>query len=188
MARRSSTIGHDPLQAMGADRPSPKATRRAAPRPQPVAVVATAAPAPQHEAEALKIVRSYCGWSAVAGLVPVPGLDLAAIIGVQVKMLGKLAELYHVPFDAKMVRPLIVTLVSGGSGWLLGGLTANLIKAIGGFALALIAQPPMASASCWATGRVFIMHFESGGTLLDFDPAKMRAYYVEHFGSAHAGA
>jgi hypothetical protein len=42
-------------------------------------------------------------------------------------------------------------------------------------------MPAVAAASTWATGKVFIRHFESGGTFLDFDPAKARAYYAEEY-------
>jgi len=33
---------------------------------------------------------------------------------------------------------------------------------------------------------VFIQHFESGGTFLDFDAAKVRAYYEQQFNAAKA--
>ena len=62
------------------------------------------------EASASVIVRSYMGWSTGAGLLPIPLLDLALILGVQVKMLHDMAKLYGVPFRANMVRPLIVAL------------------------------------------------------------------------------
>ena len=203
MARRSSTIGHDPLKAVGKDEPPASASAKPAATPEPAApdsapthstaIVPHAAHAAHHhhyEARALAIVRSYYGWSAAAGLVPLPVIDLAAIVGVQVKMLSAIAELYEIPFDAKMVRPLVVALVSGTGGWLLAGSAASLVKAIPGIGLllGLAAHPALAAASCWATGRVFIMHFESGGTFLDFNPAEMRAYYAHHFRTASAKA
>ena len=36
-------------------------------------------------------------------------------------------------------------------------------------------------ASTWALGKVFIQHFESGGTFLDFNPEKVREYYKVQF-------
>jgi hypothetical protein len=33
----------------------------------------------------------------------------------------------------------------------------------------------------YAIGKVFVQHFESGGTLLDFQPEKMRKYYLDYF-------
>ena len=34
-------------------------------------------------------------------------------------------------------------------------------------------------ATTYAVGKVFIEHFESGGTFLDFDPEKMRDHFQE---------
>jgi uncharacterized protein (DUF697 family) len=199
--RRSSTIGHDPLQAMGEAKPSPAATPPAEPPPSPVDAAVTTPPPPAvvaalpvvasgREARAFAIVRSYFGWSAAAALLPLPLLDLVAIVGVQVKMLEEVARLYRVPFDRKMVRPLIVALISGTGGWFLAGMAASLVRAIpgGGLVLSILTEPALATASCWATGRVFVLHFESGGTFLDFDPARMRAHYARHFAAAQAGA
>ena len=140
------------------------------------------------EVSALTIVRSYMGWSTGAGLLPIPLLDLALIVGVQVKMLHDMAKLYGVPFRANMVRPLIVTLLSGGSSVALAPPVASLVKAIPGIGMlaGALTLPALAAASCYATGRVFIQHFESGGTFLDFDAAKVRAYYEQQFNAARA--
>jgi uncharacterized protein (DUF697 family) len=36
-------------------------------------------------------------------------------------------------------------------------------------------------ACTYALGKVFVQHFESGGTFLDFDPEKVKAYFAEKF-------
>lgn len=139
-------------------------------------------------AAASAIVRSYMGWSTGAGLLPVPLLDIALIVGVQVKMLHDMAKLYGVPFRANMVRPLIVTLLSGGGACALAPPAASLVKTIPvvGMLAGALTLPALAAASCYATGRVFIQHFESGGTFLDFDPARVRAFYEQQFNAAKA--
>ena len=38
-----------------------------------------------------------------------------------------------------------------------------------------------AGASTYALGQVFKRHFESGGTILDFDPARLKKLYKEQF-------
>jgi hypothetical protein len=43
----------------------------------------------------------------------------------------------------------------------------------------------LGGASTYAVGRVFIQHFESGGTLLTFDPAKVRDYYTHQLDTGH---
>ena len=46
-----------------------------------------------------------------------------------------------------------------------------------GTALGIVAVPAFASGLTWAIGKVFVQHFASGGTFLDFDPDKVRAYF-----------
>ena len=41
--------------------------------------------------------------------------------------------------------------------------------------------PAASGALTYAVGRVFIQHFESGGTFLDFDPAEVSKYFAEKY-------
>jgi uncharacterized protein (DUF697 family) len=104
---------------------------------------------------------------------------------VQVNMLRQMANIYGVPFTGNLVKSLVVSLISGGSSVMLGSVAASLVKGlpIVGTVAGMLTMPALAAASTWATGKVFIRHFESGGTFLDFDPAKARAYYAEQFGA-----
>ena len=139
-----------------------------------------------NELKARAVMHSYLGWSTGAGLLPIPLLDLAAIVGVQVKMLQSMAEVYGVPFRANMVRPLVVTLINGGGAYVLAAPASSLLKMVPlvGSIAGMLTMPALAAASCYATGKVFIQHFESGGTFLDFDPAKVRDYYARQFSAA----
>ncbi len=125
-------------------------------------------------AEAMSIVRRASAWSAGAGLIPIPLVDISAITAVQVKMIRDLAKLYNVEFtDVRgkavasgivgSILPYLLTL--GSSGYLL-----SLAKGIPivGQAVAVVAMPGFASASTYAIGKVFTQHFEGGGSLLDF--------------------
>ena len=60
---------------------------------------------------------------------------------------------------------------------------ASLIKLapLIGLASGIVSIGSVAAASTYAVGRVFVQHFASGGTLLTFDPAKVRQYYAEQF-------
>ena len=63
------------------------------------------------------------------------------------------------------------------------GAVGSLVKAIPVVG-ALAGAPAMVAvsgASAWARGNVFIRHFESGGTLLDFDAEKAKEYYKAQF-------
>ena len=144
---------------------------------------------PIKEVEAERLVNSYMGWSAGAGLVPVPGLDLAAIAGVQIKMLDDLSKLYEVPFSKNAAKSIIGALLGSGGATLVAVPAASLLKIIPivGHIAALFTEPAAAAASTYALGKVFIQHFESGGTFLDFNPSAVRRYYDEQYAAAKSG-
>jgi uncharacterized protein (DUF697 family) len=60
---------------------------------------------------------------------------------------------------------------------------ASLIKLIPGVGTVAgsISMSVLAGGLTYAVGRVFVQHFESGGTFLDFDPAKVRGEFTKAF-------
>lgn len=137
---------------------------------------------------ALKLVKSYVPWSAGAGIIPVPGIDLTALIAVQLRMLAKLAELYNVPFRDQAAKSIVGSLLGAvASGGLAGGVasTFKAVPIIGTLVGALV-LPALGAAATYAVGKVFITHFESGGTFLDLDPAKVQAHFRKEFEQARA--
>lgn len=125
------------------------------------------------------IVKNYVITSMGLGIVPLPIFDLAALVATQVKMVHGLTKHYDVPFKGEIVSSLITSLLSGvlGVGVVIGA--ASLFKSfpvvgslVGGGTVSVLS-----GALTYAVGRVFIQHFEQGGTLLNFDAKKMR----EHF-------
>ena len=138
---------------------------------------------------ATEITKKYALYSAGAGLIPIPFVDWAAITGVQVKMLADLGALYGVPFEADRVRPVVSALLGGYASQKLGyGIGGSLLKAVPviGTALGVLSVPAFAGAITFAVGKVFIQHFASGGTFLDFDPDKVRAYFQSEVAKARA--
>jgi uncharacterized protein (DUF697 family) len=126
----------------------------------------------------MKTVRNYSWISAAVGLIPLPALDIVALIGVQLKMLSDLAGLYKIDFTKNLGKESITALIGGGAP-IAGSGFGYLVRSLPviGPAIGLFAVPAFAGASTYAVGRVFIMHFESGGTLLTFDPLKVRDHY-----------
>jgi len=114
-----------------------------------------------------------------ASLVPIPLFDLVALTGVQLKMLHSLAKLYDVPFSKNLGKSLIVSLLGGVMPTSAAMTLASLAKAVPGLGTAtgIISVSAIGGATTYAIGSVFMQHFESGGTLLDFDPKKMRDYF-----------
>ncbi len=143
----------------------------------------------EREDGANAIVKKWSLWSAGAGVVPLPLVDLAAIAGIQLKMLKDLADHYEVPFKENLGKSAIGSLVSSGIGTQLGtGTIRSLIKAIPvvGTVAGLTVMPAVAAASTLATGKVFTQHFASGGTFLNFKPDQVREHYHQELAKAEA--
>jgi uncharacterized protein (DUF697 family) len=114
-----------------------------------------------------------------ASLIPIPLFDLVALSGVQLKMLYSLTKLYEVPFSKNLGKSSIASLLGGVMPTSTAMTLASLAKAVPGLGTAtgMITVSVLGGATTYAIGSVFVQHFESGGTLLDFDPKKMRAYF-----------
>jgi len=129
-------------------------------------------------AAAVKLVERFSLWSGAAGLIPVPFIDLAAVGGVQIQMLRRISQIYGVPFSINRSKALIASLagsmipVSSGMG------AASLVKGVPivGTAISAFAMPALSAGATYAIGMVFIQHFASGGTLLDFNPQQYREF------------
>src|SRR3974377_2610363 len=62
------------------------------------------------EEMASKLVRRFALWSGVAGLVPLPVVDVIAVGGLQVQMLRRLSQIYDVEFSENRGKALIAAL------------------------------------------------------------------------------
>jgi len=147
-----------------------------------------AAAAPTRDQQAMALVNSYVPWAAASGMIPVPTADVVALAALQIRMLAKLGAMYNIPFMENSVKSsvsaLIGTVVASGAGVSLG----SLIKAVPvvGTYIGFVATPGTFAAVTYAVGRVFVTHFESGGTFLDFDPQKTREFFKTEFDKAKA--
>lgn len=133
-------------------------------------------------------IKIYTGWSAGASLIPAPLVDLAAVTGVQIKMVHELSKAYDIPFSRNAVKTIIASLLGSALPATLARGMSSLIKAIPGVGsiLGSLSAPVFTTASTYAVGKVFVKHFEMGGNLLDFDTEAMRGYFKEEFESSAA--
>jgi uncharacterized protein (DUF697 family) len=141
-------------------------------------------------AKANEVVKNYALGTAAFGVIPAPVIDLVGMTSVQLAMLHKLSSLYDVKFTKSLARNAAAALVGGGIPFLSGAAVASALKAVPllGPYIAVLAQPALGGAVGFAIGKVFIQHFESGGTFLTFDPNKVRAYYNEMLSEGGAQA
>lgn len=133
------------------------------------------------------VIRNNVYWALGAGVVPIPLFDVVAVLGVEVKMLKQLSDVYGVKFSEdiakKLATSLLASLGSVGLGVVVGGSLLKFIPVVGQ-ALGVVSVPVIAAAFTHAMGTVFLMHFETGGTLLNFDPAAVRSHFKREFDKA----
>jgi len=136
-----------------------------------------------HESRASVTITRYMYWSMGAGLIPIPAIDIAALLAIQLTMVADLARLYGQQFSRDRGKAFVGSLVGGVLPTAGAVPVASLIKMVPlvGHTAGALAMPMLAGASTYAVGRVFVQHFESGGTFLDFDPHEVRSYYAEQF-------
>ena len=136
----------------------------------------------QRDEAASKLVDRFSLWSGAAGLVPIPLVDVAAVGGVQLQMLRRLSEIYGVPFSDNMGKSVVASL----AGSVIPASTAttaavgvgSFMKAVPGVGTVIgaITMPVISAGATYVIGKVFIQHFASGGTLLDFNPPDYREF------------
>ena len=122
------------------------------------------------------LVDRFALWSGAAGLIPVPAVDWVTVGGVQIQMLRRLSQIYEVAFSKNRGKALIASLAgsmvpaSSASG------VASLAKSVPilGTLVSAFVMPVLSAGATYAIGRTFMEHFESGGTLLDFNPPDYR--------------
>jgi len=135
-------------------------------------------------AQAEAIINKYVPWSMGAGFIPVPLVDVVALTGIQVKMLADISAVYGVEFSENRGKSIVISLLGGlGSTSLAAGAVGSLVKSIPGVGLWLGAAtlPVIAGAITFAVGKVFIQHFESGGTFLNFSSMEAKKLFAEKF-------
>jgi uncharacterized protein (DUF697 family) len=141
---------------------------------------AIAAPASTEERHdvADKLVDRFSIWSGVAGLVPLPVVDVLAVGGLQVQMLRRLSQIYNVDFSLNRGKALIAALAGCMIPATSGMGAASALKAVPilGLLASGFVMPVLSAGATFAIGKAFIQHFESGGTLLDFNPPDYRDF------------
>lgn len=139
-----------------------------------------------HEArlqQASSLVRKHAMAAAGIGLIPMPVVDFAALTALQLNLLRKLSSTYDVRFAEEIGKKAVASLLAGYAPVAFAMPAASLIKSIPliGQTTGVLAMSALAGATTYAVGKVFIQHFESGGTFLNFDPTAVREYYREQF-------
>lgn len=141
--------------------------------------------------KAAAIISNKCKWSAAAGFIPVPYLDLAGLAAVQVKMVSDLSELYGKTVQQEAVKTTVATLLgtlaTAGLAAPVAFTTLKVVPGLGSVAGG-VSMGALGAAATYAVGKVFVNHFEGGGTLANFDVDKVKDDLKSAFSSKSAKA
>ena len=114
------------------------------------------------------VIRAAVRKAAVAGSIPVPGADMAAITAIQVRMISDLATIFGARIDQDVILFIIGEALAGtskgfvrwaisamkGAGWIPGGQIAELaVSALGA---------SVASAATYGVGRASVVFLQRG--------------------------
>lgn len=125
--------------------------------------------------EALHSIKNHAITAMGVGILPVPGLDLIALTGVQLSLLRKIGGLYGFALSDERGKKLLASVLGGYFPLVIAGPVGSVLKFIPGVGVAagVLAQSTLAGASTYAIGKLFLQHFESGGTVLDVNTKEM---------------
>ena len=129
------------------------------------------------------VVRNHAIGAAAIGLIPVPAVDVVGLTALQLNLLRRLSNIYGVPFSEDLGKKAIGSLVAGFAPVVLASPLASLVKLVPviGTSFGGLAMSAISGASTYSIGKVFVQHFDSGGTFLNFDPSAVRAFYRAQF-------
>lgn len=131
-----------------------------------------------------RIVEKYSAFASGSVLLPIPGIDIVYITGIQLKMLSELSKLYKIEFKRDRGKAIVTSLISGiFANRFMFSAAPFMVRYIPvvGFLMAPLSIVLFSSAVTYSVGRVFIQHFESGGTFLNFKPDEVRTFFRKEF-------
>lgn len=130
--------------------------------------IGRALPAYRQQA-AKKLIRNAAIWSGLWGLVPIPALDIPALLATQARLVLRLAALYGHSMTGRFAGELITTIAGGLVSRYLGQELAKLVPGFGSGVAAFVA-----ASSTWNMGNIAAAYFEGGRKL---SPTQMRQMY-----------
>jgi uncharacterized protein (DUF697 family) len=131
-----------------------------------------------------KIIKKNMYWSMGIGVLPFPVFDFFAFMVLQINMVREIARLYKQPFQEQRGKSIILSLLGGLNTLTLTGVIArSFLKYIPGIGtlMAIGSSSIIAGATTFAVGKVFVQHFEMGGTLLSLNPEDVKEYFRQQY-------
>lgn len=126
------------------------------------------------------IVRNHVLFSMGAGAIPVPVADVLAVSASQLDMIRQLCKVYDIDFSETQGKAIVSSLTTSTFARMGARSLLKFVPVVGSVVGGVV-NAVMAGASTYALGQVFKSHFSTGGTILDFDAARLKKLYKEQF-------
>jgi len=143
------------------------------------------------------IIKTAATWSVASAAIPLPWVDLAALAGVQTKMIIDISDQYGQKASREVVRGavsvLLGTLIPAGAAGAMLSSGLKMIPGLGSIA-GFASLAALGAAATYAIGKTFTKHFEAGGTISSFSAEEVTEDLKEEFskskgkGAAEAAA
>jgi uncharacterized protein (DUF697 family) len=130
-------------------------------------VIGRALPA-YRAAAARRVIRTTALWALLLGTEPIPGLDLPLLLGMQARMVLRLAAMYGENISAHYARELVMALAGGLVTRYVGMQLAKLVPGLGWVVAGIVA-----ATGTTTIGRLAESYFRSGGQLT---PSQLRTW------------
>lgn len=127
------------------------------------------------------IIKRHVIFAMGAGFIPIPVLDIAAVTAVQLDMIKQLCKVYGQDYSDTSGKAFVGTLTSTTLARITASSIGSIFKAIPviGTALGGATVAAFAGATTFAIGQVIARHFDSGGSIFDFDSEDLKDFYEE---------
>lgn len=130
-----------------------------------------------------KAIRDSVYASMGIGIVPLPLFNVAAVTGSNLNLARKLSDLYGVEFKEGVAKKIIIAMTGASAGVLASPIveTALIGLPLIGLPLAIGTKPILNGTATYAIGRMFVTHFERGGSFIGANVDAMK----EDFSAAY---
>jgi len=124
--------------------------------------------------DASDVIKNHVIAAMAVGLVPIPGVDMAGMVAIQIRMVNQICEIYGVKLRDNAAKAAVLSLAGGllpatlAAGFVSG---LKIIPGLGSLTGAAGASL-LGGAMTYAMGSVFHEHLETHDSLIDFDPTK----------------
>ncbi len=126
------------------------------------------------------VIRTHVLLSMGASFIPILLADIFAVSALQLDMIRQLCRVYDIDFKETQGKAIVSSLTTSTLARAGARSLVKLIPGIGSI-IGGVTVSVFAGASTYALGEVFKKHFESGGTILDFDTERLKNVYKEKF-------